>query len=111
MQVINRLVAMAEDDPTFLPSLIQLYSKQSLETIEEIHHHSSTNDLTALTQAAHKLKGSSLNMGAKMIADICRQIEEAVMKQDLKSAAEPLKKMKAVYQETLETLKKITGIR
>jgi len=109
-KVIDRLIDMAEDDPTFLRKLTELFIKQSADSIDEIGILYSKADHAALYQAAHKLKGSSLNLGAKALTEFCKKIEEASRNSDLKAMEQPVREMRAVYDATVQLYKKITGL-
>lgn len=52
-----------------------MFLDQSPAIINEINEHQQVGDVTKMWQAAHKLKGSSLNLGAKHLAELCKEIE------------------------------------
>jgi len=99
------LPAGADDDPGFYPSLVSLYTKQSNETLEEIYDLFVAGNLDLLGKAAHKLKGSSLNLGARQVAELCRIIEESCLKGDQKSIENALQELRKVYNATTSALK------
>lgn len=76
-KMFNRLLEMADDDTSFITNLIHLFKTQSEEIIKEIQRAYDENQLPELSQAAHKLKGSAANMGAKLLAEKCKEIEMA----------------------------------
>ncbi|MBT8195939.1 MAG: PAS domain S-box protein, partial [Bacteroidia bacterium] len=73
---IERLKEISKSvDPNFLSSVINMFLDQSPTIITEINNHQKSGDTTKMWQAAHKLKGSSLNLGAKHLAELCKEIE------------------------------------
>ncbi|HEX5002513.1 MAG TPA: ATP-binding protein [Bacteroidia bacterium] len=77
IEIIGRLQSLAEDDETFLKSIIGLYEQQSAETLAELRKQMELKNMEGVWQAAHKLKGASLNLGARLTGEWCRKIEEA----------------------------------
>ena len=66
-------------------------------------------ELQKMGTAAHKLKGSALNVGAALLADTCKQIEikgRAGENKDLEVLIEALKR---VFDETAVELKKLSA--
>ena len=75
---LDELRALAEPgEPGPLHELIDLFLKQMPTLIQEINEAAARGDFAALLNAAHSLKGSSRNMGADVLADICQEIELA----------------------------------
>ncbi len=107
--ITERLKLMADDDPGFYPSLVSLYTKQSNETLEEIYDFFVAGNLDLLGKAAHKLKGSSLNLGARQVAELCRIIEESCLKGDQKSIENALHELRKVYNATTSALNLTKG--
>lgn len=107
--IVNRLIDMADDDPEFLRKLTELFIKQSDETIDDIIHLASQGDFTTIYQAAHKLKGSSLNLGARMLTEVCKNIEEACNAKDQLKLTESLKDIREVYNATVAIYRKKTA--
>ncbi len=75
---IERIKKMADSDQTFIVKLLDLYFDQSESNINEIMNLISTEEFEKASASAHKLKGSSLNIGAKAIAELCLEIEKLV---------------------------------
>jgi HPt (histidine-containing phosphotransfer) domain-containing protein len=64
-----------EADLTFFRQVIRMYIDQGDEQIIDIKDALSRSDIDRLGSIAHKLKGSSLNLGAEAVAETCRSIE------------------------------------
>ena len=62
-------------DDSFLRDLIQIYLEDTPRRIAEIHTALAMTDRRALTIAAHSLKGSAANFGAKPLRDLCERVE------------------------------------
>lgn len=75
--VINRLKDLApENDNEFLKNILDLYIKQLDRLKQDISAYHNAGDLENLYKSAHKLKGSSANIGAKLLESACRTVEE-----------------------------------
>ena len=74
-EAIKRIKSMSGDDLEFNNKLLEMYVEQSSINIKEINNFLKLEDFDMLRQSAHKLKGSSLNIGAKAVAMICQEIE------------------------------------
>jgi histidine phosphotransfer protein HptB len=66
-----------ETDFEFVVELIDIYLVEVPKQIQAIASSVSTNNYQALSIAAHTLKGSSLNLGAKKFGALCLKLEEA----------------------------------
>jgi len=74
--VLKRLKEMtAGSDPAFFKQVIRMYIDQSAELVKSIAIACREKNATQLAQDAHKLKGSSLNVGAKKVSDTCLRLE------------------------------------
>lgn len=80
-KLYQRLQEMADDDASFLINLVELFKKQSEDSIHDIQKYYASGNLKELSQAAHKLKGSSLNLGARLLAEKCKALEQLAAEQ------------------------------
>ncbi|MHC2145007.1 Hpt domain-containing protein [Pseudomonas sp. 210_17 TE3656] len=71
-EVLSGLQEVMEDD--YL-TLLDTFLKDSEVRLSQLHKATSPEELG---YAAHSFKGSSSNMGAKALAELCRQLEERV---------------------------------
>ncbi len=74
-QIINGLKELGDKDNSFFNEIIDLYVAQYPDLIEKIKNYYTARDLENLSKSAHALKGASLNIGAKKLADACKIIE------------------------------------
>jgi HPt (histidine-containing phosphotransfer) domain-containing protein len=57
--------------------LIDLFLTESPKYFSELHHAIQSDNGMAVYQAAHKLKGSAANVGAKRLIALCARLEQA----------------------------------
>ena len=75
--VIDRLRKLTKGTcPDFLPEMIDLFIKDSPASINKMKEALRRDDTDALAQAAHSLKGSSGQVGARRMHALCDIIEE-----------------------------------
>ena len=75
--LLNRLHELEkETDTEFVHELIEIYVNETPKQIQSIAAALSTGNYPALVIAAHTLKGSSLNLGAKPLGALCLKLEE-----------------------------------
>jgi len=67
------LLALQEVMEEEYPLLLDTFLNDSRQRLAQLQQ---ATDAEALEQAAHSFKGSSSNMGAMYLADLCRQLEE-----------------------------------
>ncbi len=64
-----------EDAAAFLSKLIDCYIEEASKLLPAIAIAAEQGDATALQLAAHKLKSSSASLGAKNLANLCKELE------------------------------------
>ena len=65
------------------PVLLDTFLVDSEERQRHIHEALSSADAQALRLAAHSFKGSCSNMGAPLLAGLCKQLEEVARRERL----------------------------
>ncbi len=103
--LILRLKQMSPDDPGFFKEVVTMFLGQAPDSIREMDEASKAKQYEKMGQAAHKLKGSALNMGAKKLAEICREIEIRGRSNDGFESEKMIDSVKAIYEKTAEELK------
>ena len=74
--VLDRLREMtAGSDPGFLVQVIGMFIEQARDIYRDLERAGASRDHLAISRLSHKLKGSALNIGAKRIAETCRELE------------------------------------
>lgn len=72
---VRELQELASDDPGLLTELIDIFLTGTPELIDQMRHSLEDEDSNSLRRNAHTLKGSSGQMGALRIQDLCATIE------------------------------------
>ena len=76
MAVIEELLSLCDDgDPELLLDLIQLYLDDSPAKIQGLQTGVASGDMEIVERAAHALKGSSGNLGARLLQETCEQLQ------------------------------------
>jgi PAS domain S-box-containing protein len=84
---IAELRALQGDGEDFLTPLIDTYLQEGSQLVEKIEAAWAAGDALAVRKQAHKLKGSSANMGARRLVDLCLQIETTAREERLEEAS------------------------
>lgn len=72
-EALHELQVVMGDD---FAKLLRTFASDSAIRIAAIEQTAAANDNEGLRRAAHSFKGSSGNMGARQLSELCRQIEE-----------------------------------
>jgi len=64
------------EDDSFLKEVVDIYLSDTPQRLAEIRKCLDSGDATTLSRAAHSIKGSSSNLGAKKVIGLARTIEE-----------------------------------
>ncbi|HKB65577.1 MAG TPA: Hpt domain-containing protein [Pyrinomonadaceae bacterium] len=64
------------DEPDFVTELIDLFLEDTAVQLESLKVAVSKNDVTEVRRLAHLVKGSSGNIGALGLAELCQEIEK-----------------------------------
>jgi len=103
--VINELREIGDDE--FLKELLETFIIQSDEIIEQTEKAYFNNNNLEVSQLAHKLKGSSLNIGANKLGNICKYLELSTKEHFPDDIFNKIHELKDTYKDTKEELKKI----
>jgi CheY-like chemotaxis protein/HPt (histidine-containing phosphotransfer) domain-containing protein len=103
------LLASLEDDGGSVDSdlvieLIDLYLENGTRQVNEIKASAAKKSKNLLKQLAHALKGSSLTMGASIVAKLCAELEQANIRNS-NEVAELVQKLESAFAETGEIFK------
>lgn len=81
--VLSNLLSIMEDE---YPLLVETFLCDSEERLRSIRSALADGDGAALRHAAHSFKGSCGNMGANLLTNLCKQLEERARHGDLAGA-------------------------
>jgi signal transduction histidine kinase/DNA-binding response OmpR family regulator/HPt (histidine-containing phosphotransfer) domain-containing protein/PAS domain-containing protein len=93
-----------EGEPDLLAELIDAFFKNSKKLMEQISTSESARDEDRLRRAAHSLKGSSGNLGATRLAEMCGEVERLAQLKELDAISPLLPFIEAEYQKVLSAL-------
>ncbi len=83
----NVLATLQEVMESEYPVLLDTFLLDSEERLRLLQNACQNGEAEKLRQAAHSFKGSCSNMGATLLADLCRQMEETARRERLDEAA------------------------
>lgn len=99
--LVQRLTELQnETDAEFVYELIDIYMTEAPKLLSSIRGAIEKKDFDALRTTAHTLKGSSYNLGAKQLGDLCFELEKAGR---AKEQIPPLESLEPLHKE-LEAL-------
>jgi HPt (histidine-containing phosphotransfer) domain-containing protein len=104
VQAIRELTEEGEED--FLNSLITIFLERSENAIDCIQKGIDESNPSALTKAAHSLKGSSGNLGLNRLMMICERLEKLARAENLSEALRLKGQLIEIYDSSLLELKK-----
>ena len=105
MAVVEELLALSDDgDPELLLDLIQLFLADGPAKIESALQGLVEHDFDKMERAAHALKGSSGNLGARRLQEICERIQLATRKRDYASSKQLVPLMQQQFAEVQQAL-------
>jgi len=96
------------DDEEELKDYIEIFIRQSDETIEVLRNHCQGGEGDTWVKAAHKLQGGASMIGAEKLGNLCRQAQDPKVS-GANSREDLFKKIELSYNETKENLYKEIG--
>lgn len=113
MSVVEELLSISDDgDPELLLDLIQMFLGDGPAKIAAVTEGLANGDFEKAERAAHSLKGSSGNLGARLLQQSCEEMQVAtryhrldesrklapLLSQHFRDAEVALRKLLATYQ-------------
>jgi signal transduction histidine kinase/DNA-binding response OmpR family regulator len=86
-----------DGQPDLLAQLFRIYLAESPRLADVLRAAAARSDAAALTKAAHTLKSSSANIGARRFSTLCAQLQDLGRAEDCTSAAALLPAFEAEY--------------
>jgi HPt (histidine-containing phosphotransfer) domain-containing protein len=87
----------SEMGPSFFPQLLEAFMQDAMEHLVILQSAIAEGDTVRLRVEAHALKGASLTMGARGMADICKQLENGGTAQSLEGAPQELVRLEGEF--------------
>jgi HPt (histidine-containing phosphotransfer) domain-containing protein len=100
-----------EGQPDILAEVIAVYLRDTPLRLAALHEAVARADAGALRGAAHYLKGSSSQIGAVQMAQLCADLEEQARSADLADAAQTLRRLEAAFGRVHAHLQAVAGER
>lgn len=108
LDVIERLRALGgEDEPDLVLDLIQLFLFDAHQRLEEMRLALDRRDLDAVARTAHTLKSSSGSMGAVLLSEVCKEVEELARRCEGGELSTKAESCFEAYDQTESALKQI----
>ncbi len=92
------------NEPDPLKELVELFIRDSRPRLARMDRALAEKEGPALDIAAHTLKGSANNLGARNLASLCAQLEKAAKAADYQEAANILLELKSEFQRVERAL-------
>ncbi len=103
---LGQFKAIDDDQLSLTHSVVGLFIADAPERMQAIQHALSTGNTAALSLAAHALKGSAANIGAKNVAQACHSLEQLCKQgMSMPDAAALVQDIAAALGPTLEELR------
>ena len=96
VEALEELKEVMEDE---FSVLIETYLEDSVVRLDSLKDAVGSLDTEAVRKEAHSFKGSSGNIGAPKLADLCRRLEDMGKDGDVKDASPLLDEIVVEYQE------------
>lgn len=93
-------------EPDVISELIDLFEGNSPKTLSDIHQAIVDEDRDSLVGFAHKMKGSSANLGAEQLRALCFHLEKSGQEISWEEAKEYKEKIDKAYIDAIAALKK-----
>ena len=101
---MTQLLEMVGDDPEFVSDLVDTYLADAPGLLAAMRAAAEAASSEGLVRPAHTLKGNSRSIGATVLAEICRGLEEAGRTGSMNGTAEDVAAAEAEYQRVVAAL-------
>ncbi len=106
--VLEELLSFASDgDPDLLLDLIQMFLEDSPSKVAAVREGLEAGDFEKAERAAHSLKASSGNLGARMVQDICEQLQISTRSRKMNESLQLAPKREPSYEAAANELQKL----
>ena len=99
--------ALFEGDSEFLAEIVGLFPSTYPELLSAVEDAVSRKDALGLRRAAHTLKGSIANFGAKSVVEKAQTLEMIGKSGNLSEAEEPLRALRRLMGEVVSELQAV----
>ena len=96
-------------DKADVKELYEDYYNEEAIVVEEIINQSASGNTSDLRKSLHTLIGSSSNVGASAVANLCRQASELIHADNTNDAIDLLKDLPQIFEATMQKIRKKIG--
>jgi CheY-like chemotaxis protein/HPt (histidine-containing phosphotransfer) domain-containing protein len=100
----SALGALFGDNPAMVARMLARFRDSAAQLMTEIDRHAAAGSMTALAEAAHKLKGAARAAGAANLGDLASALEQAALDGRHERFAEQLPAISAEWQAVQQAL-------
>jgi len=105
LELLNAFEELQADDGSdLIVELIDLYLADAPQRIIAIREALAASEWVTLKRAAHNLKGSSGNLGVRLVAEICEKLEHLVGPEPMAGAGDLVQLLQSQFDRARETL-------
>ena len=106
--VLEELLSFSDDgDPELLLDLIQMFLDDGPSKVQAVQDGLAVGDFDKAERAAHSLKGSSGNLGARHLQDVCEQLQLSTRSHQLDESKQLAPQLVETYAAAEEALKRV----
>ena len=102
-----REATMGDDE--FLAELITLFLNDTPQQLEALRKAVRTGDAETAASAAHRLKGSSSNMGAESLSALCLHLEKSSQGKQLEELPQIVEQVDEEFEQVRKILTNLRG--
>jgi signal transduction histidine kinase/DNA-binding response OmpR family regulator len=106
---LDELNVLGGGDPEFVRELVVMFGEQVPRYLEVARVALDVGDLEAVSKAAHTMKSSSGYLGARRMAELCKQLELLAKDGDRPAVAHGIEALTAEYDAARHALLALTG--
>ncbi|HEX5050865.1 MAG TPA: Hpt domain-containing protein [Planctomycetota bacterium] len=108
MSVVEELLSFSDDgDPELLLDLIQMFLDDGPCKVQAVSEGLAAGDFDKMERAAHSLKGSSGNLGARLLQETCEQMQIATRNKKLEDSRRLATELVANFNQAEIALRKL----
>jgi HPt (histidine-containing phosphotransfer) domain-containing protein len=96
-------------EPDVLVEILTVFLDDVPKRIVALRAAAAAGDAFAMQHAAHSLKGSSGNIGARALHDVCRQLDDRARSGDLTRVTPLLESLATEYDKVEVEIKRLLG--
>lgn len=108
MSVVEELISFADDgDPELVLDLIQMFLDDGPTKVQAVVQGVAEGDFERAERAAHSLKGSSGNLGARLLSQVCDQVQNATRNHQIADSQRLAPVLKREYEAAEVELRRV----